>query len=131
MENQQNQVQGPVKNNDSYLLVTIMWITNIIGGVGFWIALILFFVKKDDFVVRDACRKYLNLCILYILAIIALIVLAVVLGAINQNLALIAASLGYIAIIIHALVNVIIGLIASLGKKDFNPWLPIFEVIKR
>ena len=79
MENQQNQVQGPVKNNDSYLLVTIMWITNIIGGVGFWIALILFFVKKDDFVVRDACRKYLNLCILYILAFIALIVLAVVL----------------------------------------------------
>ena len=52
------------------------------------------------------------------------------LGAINQNLALIAA-LGYFAIIIHALVNVIIGLIASLGKKDFNPWLPIFEVIKR
>ena len=121
MENQQKQVQGPVKNNDSYLLVTIMWITNIIGGVGFWIALILFFVKKDDFVVRDACRKYLNLCILYILAFIALIVLAMILGAINQNLALIAA-LGYFAII---------GLIASLGKKDFNPWLPIFEVIKR
>lgn len=117
-------------NSQSYTTVLLMWLSNFIG-IGFIVALVLFFAKKDDAVIRDASRKYLNLTILYVLYYIAFLILVVVATAISNSLGGLVATVGGLALFVHSLANFVIGIIAAVKKKEFTPFLPILQVIKK
>lgn len=127
-----NDIQNnqPQDNSQSYTMVLLMWLSNFVG-IGFIVALVFFFVKKDDAVIRDASRKYLNLTILYIAYYFALLILGFVVSLISSTLGALVLGLGGLVLLVHSLVNFVKGIIAASKKQEFVPFYPIYEVIKQ
>jgi uncharacterized Tic20 family protein len=107
-----------------------MWLSNFVG-IGLIVALVFFFAKKDDAVIRDASRKYLNLTILYIAYYFALLILGFVVSLISSTLGALVLGLGGLILLVHSLVNFVKGIIAASKKQEFVPFYPIYEVIKQ
>lgn len=127
-----NDIQNnqPQDNSQSYTMVLLMWLSNFVG-IGLIVALVFFFAKKDDAVIRDASRKYLNLTILYIAYYFALLILGFVVSLISSTLGALVLGLGGLVLLVHSLVNFVKGIIAASKKQEFVPFYPIYEVIKQ
>lgn len=127
-----NDIQNnqPQDNSQSYTMVLLMWLSNFVG-IGLIVALVFFFAKKDDAVIRDASRKYLNLTILYIAYYFALLILGFVVSLISSTLGALVLGLGGLILLVHSLVNFVKGIIAASKKQEFVPFYPIYEVIKQ
>lgn len=127
-----NDIQNnqPQDNSQSYTMVLLMWLSNFVG-IGLIVALVFFFAKKDDAVIRDASRKYLNLTILYIAYYFALLILGFVVSLISSTLGALVFGLGGLVLLVHSLVNFVKGIIAASKKQEFVPFYPIYEVIKQ